>query len=63
VAARLEPKDAAQVAATVVQVMKDTKNYHALPEFAQGLSAVAARLEPKDAAQVAAQAAATSSRP
>jgi hypothetical protein len=48
-AARMDPKEAAQVAANLAQALKDNKDAGAW----EALEAVAARLEPKDAAQVA----------
>ena len=51
VAARMEPKEAAQAAAVLTQVMKDPKDARALNELAPALSAVAARMEPKEAAR------------
>jgi hypothetical protein len=53
VAGRMETKDAAQVATTLVHLIKDTKDPIALHQPAEGLSAVAARMEAKDAALVA----------
>jgi hypothetical protein len=50
VAVRLEPKDAAQAAATLVKAIAHPAHPDALPHLAHGLLAVAARLEPKDAA-------------
>jgi hypothetical protein len=58
-AARLEAKDAANAATTLLQAMKETKNPFALRSLAEGLSAVATRMEAKDAATVTAQAATT----
>jgi hypothetical protein len=59
VAARLEPKEAAKVAATLTQAMARTTKPYALWSLAHGLSAVAARLEPREAARVCAQATAS----
>jgi hypothetical protein len=56
VAARLEPKDAAQAATTLVQALKDAKDPTALSLLASGLRAVAARMEPKVAATTLVQA-------
>jgi tRNA A-37 threonylcarbamoyl transferase component Bud32 len=53
VTARLDAKDAAEAAGSLVQAIKDTDDANALPSLAQGLSAVAARLEAKDAAAAA----------
>jgi hypothetical protein len=58
-AARLEPREAAQAAATLSQAMSRTTDPSALRDLAQGLSAVAARLEPREAARVSAQPAST----
>jgi hypothetical protein len=54
VAARLEPKEAAKVAAKLAQAMSRTTDWQALGSLAEGLAVVAARLDPKDAAQAAA---------
>ncbi len=63
VAARLEPKEAAQVATTLSQAMTKTTQPNALSNLASSLGQVAARLEPKEAAQVCSQAATSSARP
>ena len=54
----LEPKEAAEAAATLTEAMTKTNDPNALRNLAQGLSAVSGRLEPKEAARVSAQAAA-----
>jgi hypothetical protein len=53
-AARLEPKDAKEPAATLAHAMTQTKDPVALQALAPALAAVAARLEPKDAKEPAA---------
>jgi hypothetical protein len=53
VAARLQLKDAQEVAATLARAMTQTKDLNALRYLAPALAAVAARLEPKDAKEVA----------
>ena len=58
-ASRLEPKDAAEAAATLNQALTNTTSGWAVEYLAQGLSAVASRLEPKEAAQICGQTAAT----
>jgi hypothetical protein len=58
----MEPKEAAavcgQAAALLIRAMTKPKSAWAVPQLAQGLSAVAARMEPKEAAAVCGQAAA-----
>jgi hypothetical protein len=59
VAARLEPKSAAEAAATLIEASKLHAFEHPIPDPAwsapmHGLSAVAARLDPRDAGQAAA---------
>jgi hypothetical protein len=56
VAARLEPKDAAQAATTLEQILAKTTDPDDLRSLAQSLAAVAARLEPKDAAALCSKA-------
>src|SRR5204863_347046 len=58
VAIRLEPKEAAQVVATLTQAIKYNKDFRVLEHLVGGLTAVSVRLEPKEAARVAGQAAA-----
>jgi len=58
VAARLEPREAAAVAADLTQAMTRTTDPYAVGSLAQGLSAVAARLEPREASLACGQAAA-----
>jgi hypothetical protein len=59
VAARLEPKEAAEVAAALTQAISKTTGPYALGFLAQGLAAVTARLEPKEAARLCGPVAAT----
>ena len=54
VAARLDPKEAAEAAAALTQTLSKTTDPNATIYLARGLSAVAARLEPKEAAEAAA---------
>jgi hypothetical protein len=56
-ATRLEPKDAAPAATTLIQFMKEMKDPIVLAWLAQGLSLLAARMEPDDTATVTALAA------
>jgi hypothetical protein len=53
-AERLEPKEVAEVAASVTQAVSKTRNPDILWYLAPTPSAVVARLEPKEAAEVAA---------
>jgi hypothetical protein len=57
VAARMGPKEAAQVAVLLTLAMKDPKNASSLLQLTQRLPALAARMEPREATQTAAQAA------
>ena len=53
VGARLEVKEAVQVATILVQAMKGTRDEYLLHSLADGLEAVAASMDPEDAAQAA----------
>ena len=48
-AAWMEPNDAAQAAATLIQALKDPRNEAAMMSLGQAIAAVAARLDPKQA--------------